>query len=152
MWLTSGSVIARRLAQINAYNVAGVVALDLISPGISGDANDALAAYKVNQPADAQPSTLALRWTVMSQGKLVAQASAVPGTPFVYKPDNSSDSVQINAEIVGARGTFGPVNVRVASATPTPTITPTSTSTPTPTRTPTFTRTPTEIGAGTTAP
>ncbi len=152
MWLTSGSVIARRLAQINAYNVAGVVAFDLISPGISGDANDALAAYKVNQPADAQPSTLALRWTVMSQGKLVAQASAVPGTPFVYKPDNSSDSVQINAEIVGARGTFGPVNVRVATATPTPTITPTSTSTPTPTRTPTFTRTPTEIGAGTTAP
>jgi hypothetical protein len=147
MWLTSGSVVSRRLSQINAYNIAGIVALDLSSPGISSDANDALSAYKVNQPADAQPSALALRWTVMSQGKVVAQVSAAPGTPFVYRPDASSDSVQVNAEIIGARGTFGPVVVRVASATPTPTITPTSTSTPTPTRTATPTRTPTEVGA-----
>src|SRR6185436_18565968 len=79
MWLTTGTVIARRLSQFNAYNVAGVVALDLSSSGISSDLNDALSAYKVNQPAEAQPSALALRWTVMSQGKLVANTSSAPG-------------------------------------------------------------------------
>jgi len=143
MWLTTENVVANRLARFTSFNLAGIAVLDLASPGIPGQDADVLSGYKVNQPANAKQSPLALHWTVMSQGKLVSEITAAPGTPFAFKPDASSDNVQVNVELIGARGTLGPAVVRVASATPTPTVTPTFTLTPSLTPTPTDTRTPT---------
>jgi len=143
MWLTTGPALRARLDKISALNIAGIVALDLAAPGIAPDCLNALSTFKLTQPPGAQPSALALRWTVMANGKVLLAATAAPGTPFIYQADASNDSLVINAELVGASGTLGPAVLRVASVTPTPTTTPTSTPTPTNTPIPTNTRTPT---------
>jgi hypothetical protein len=135
MWLTTGAVIRSRLERGAAYNLAGVLTLDLAAPGISTDGLAVISAYKVNLPTDAKPGALALRWTVLAQGTLVNEATGVPGTPFIYKPGVDRNTVAINAEVIGAQATLGPVFVQVASATPSPSITPSLTPTVAPTST-----------------
>ncbi len=145
MWLTTGAVIRSRLERATAYNLAGVLTLDLAAPGIADDGLAVISAYKVNQPTDAKPGALALRWTVLAQGTLVNEATGVPGTPFIYKPGADRNALAINAEVVGARATLGPVFVQVASATPSPSVTPSLTPTVAPTSTPPPTSTPKTI-------
>lgn len=150
MWLATGAVIRKRLERVTTYNLAGVLALDLLSPGISPDVTNVLSMYKANQPADAQSAALALNWMVNAGGSVVAQSTGVPGTPFVYKPDAANSSVAISAEIVGARQMLGPVVLQVVTATPaptaTPTVLPTATGVPSATAPPTSTPRATKVG------
>jgi len=139
VWLTTGAALRNRLARIAAYHLAGVVALDAVSP----DVMNALIAYKVNQLSDTQGKPLSLDWSVSAQGTVIATAAGAPGTPFVYKPDEHNNSIQINAQVASA--TLGPAHIMVSSALPPPpTATPSraATSTPPPTSTPRPTRSP----------
>ncbi|MEP7288539.1 MAG: hypothetical protein ABI947_22535 [Chloroflexota bacterium] len=117
MWLTTGAAISKRLERVATYNLAGVVALDLASPGAPNDAVNTLSGYKVNQPA-VQPSALSLKWMVMSNGTLVSESTAIPGTPFIIKPKKES---VVNAEVVGAQSTLGPVTINVLAPAAVPT-------------------------------
>jgi hypothetical protein len=119
MWLTTDVVFHERLMRLSAYNIGGAVLLDLAAPGIPTGILPLLTAYKVNQPTNGTPAALSLHWTAFAGGKVVLDATSVPGTPFVYVPSAGNDSVSISAEIVGAGGTLGPAVVRIASPTPT---------------------------------
>jgi hypothetical protein len=150
MWLTTGAVIRKRLERVTAYNLAGVLALDMLSPGIAPDVMNVLSMYKANQPTDVQSAAFALNWTVSAGGSVVAQATGVPGAPFVYKPDAANPTLAISAEIAGARRTLGPVMLQIVTATPaptaTPTLPPTATSAPSATPPPTSTSRATKVG------
>jgi hypothetical protein len=126
MWLTTGAVLRNRLDQAAAFNLAGVLFDDIAASGAPPDVFGVISAYKVTQAqaAATQPVPLVLRWIVQSQGTLIAEATGIPGTPFVYKPGSDVQSIAISAEIVGARATFGPVLLQIITGTPAPTITP----------------------------
>ncbi len=143
VWLTTGSALRSRLARIAAYNVAGIVTLDLVSPNAPADALNAIIAYKVNQLSDIQATSLTLYWIVSAQGTVIATAVGAPGTPFVYRPGADTSRIDINAIVASA--TLGPANIAVSSALPQPSPTtppPAATSTPPPTSTPRPTRSP----------
>jgi hypothetical protein len=145
MWLTTGPVLRSRLDQAAAFNLAGVLFDDIAAPGAPPDVFGVISTYKVTQTqaAAAQPGPLVLRWIVQSQGTLIAEATGIPGTPFVYKPGSDVQSIAISAEIVGAQATFGPVLLQIITATPAPTITPSPTPTATTAVTATATMQPT---------
>ncbi|MCC7450912.1 MAG: hypothetical protein IT324_26085 [Anaerolineae bacterium] len=143
VWLTTGGALGNRLGAIAAHHLSGVMALDIASPGAPADALSILNLYKLNQLYDLRYKPPTLDWIVSAQGTVIATASGAPGTPFVYKPDERNNSIQINAQVASA--TLGPANIVVSSALPPPpTATPSraATSTPPPTSTPRPTRSP----------
>jgi hypothetical protein len=142
MWLTTSAAIRSRIDHAATFNVAGIALLDAAAPGLPTGALGVVASYKVNQPADAKTGPLSFLWRVASQGKVIAEATGAPGTPFFYKTGSEYGSLQFSADIAGAQVTLGPALLRVASATPLPTMTPTLEPTATPTPLPTATKPP----------
>ncbi len=120
VWLATSAAMRSRLERVSAYNLAGIAVLDLAAPGVFSEALDAISAYRVSQPqpAGGQPTGLTLRWTVQDQNQLVAEATGLPGTPFIYRPERPGAALKINAEVVGARSTLGPAPLQVATAAP----------------------------------
>ena len=145
IWVATADALRGRLARLSVANVGGVLLTDIADPNSAADALAILSSYvnssKTGQAVAAVSSPFAILWTAQQGSSIVATALSAPGTPFVYKPDNRANSVQIVANLMNGGGntqpTLGALSVAVVSVTPTPSITPTASITPIPTATPT---------------
>ncbi len=126
--------LAHQLALAQSYHLGGVSVNNLFDAGNPAGMFDALVQYKVNNAALAQSATGAtLNFVVSGAGGVVAQATAVPGQPFVWTAGQPGQySIAANLQSAGG-ASLGSVDVLVPDLpTATPTVTPTATRIPSP--------------------
>ena len=140
IWLTTRAALLYRMSLTRPFHLGGVAVCDLLAPGASEGAVQALADYILNAgPATGTPVELALHWRVLSaSGAVVAEQTTGIGETFRWEAVDQDGNYAINVEVVSGGQVSERTGQQVAVAYPTPTPAPTATPTltPTPTSTP----------------
>jgi hypothetical protein len=114
VWLTSADTLRQRLALAEKYRLGGVVVADLLQAGAPANLAKAITEYKV-QMASVAAAQASLLWTVSDASGVLVQATAQPGEPYVYVPQNPGDYQIAAAFQYGSAHSLGAVPVSVAS-------------------------------------
>jgi hypothetical protein len=117
LWLTSPLTLRQRFALAEKYRLGGVAAHDVFGPGVPLEMLNAVAEYRATAAAaQTQPHVL---WTVKDSSGVIAQATAAPGSAYVFVPAQSGE-YQIAAQVQQTELGSVPISVAEAiSATPT---------------------------------
>jgi hypothetical protein len=118
LWLTSPLTLRQRFTLAERHRLGGVVAESVLSAREPAAMLNALTEYKTSA-AIAQTQTTVL-WTVNDANGVIAQATAQPGSAYIFVPDKAGD-YQVAAQIENVSLGSAPVKVaEAATATPVP--------------------------------